>query len=727
MNMEQALQTFLDESRELLGDMEHLLLDLESNPGEEELRNALFRCVHTVKGSAGMFGLGHVVEFTHVVENVLDRLRAEEILLSSDLANLLLRCRDHIALLVEVSEPAEAAELQPAGEGLLSELVPFQSLPASADTAHVEKNATAGTAVEGTWHLSVRIDRDALRHGMDPLGFLRYLGALGELVSVTTVCDALPGLDEFDAETSYLGFEIDLKTSSERATIEEVFELADDLYELHLVPPGSGLERFTELLEALPEDAERLGEILVGTGVLTSAALARCLEMQDIGIALDTRQPLGQILVEQGVVEAGLVSAALEKQEQVRGRRKKTVQHFRIQADKLDNLINLVGELVIASAAVSMDADRNGDSSARESAANLRLLVESIRDSSLDLRMVPIGDTFQRFQRVVHDISSELGKDIQLVITGADTELDKTVVEKIGDPLTHLVRNACDHGIEAPALRNSNGKPAQGNVYLNAFHESGAIVIEVSDDGAGLDRSRIFAKAVERGLVREDAALSDREVFNLIFEPGFSTVEQVTNLSGRGVGMDVVRRNIEALRGVVELVSPGVAGGTTFRIRLPLTLAIIDGFLARVGDASYVVPLEMVVECTELSADQQKQSEDRHFINLRQEVLPLIRLREHFRLSGERNRRQNLIVVRHGNQKVGLVVDELLGEHQTVIKPLSGIFSHLRGLSGSTILGSGQVALILDVPALMNQISQHEDAATRGSHNNARSRLPASH
>ncbi|MEX1058263.1 MAG: chemotaxis protein CheW, partial [Natronospirillum sp.] len=274
--------------------------------------------------------------------------------------------------------------------------------------------------------------------------------------------------------------------------------------------------------------------------------------------------------------------------------------------------------------------------------------------------------------------------------------------------LTHLVRNACDHGIEAPDVRAAKQKPARGKVMLNAYHESGAIIIEVSDDGGGLDRERIRAKAVERGLIKEDATLTDQEVMNLVFEPGFSTVEQVTNLSGRGVGMDVVRRNIESLRGDVDVVSPGLAGGTTFRIRLPLTLAIIDGFLARVGDATYVVPLEMVVECTELNAEQQQQSLDQHYISLRGEVLPFIRLRDQFNVPGTSGRRQNIIVVHHGGQKAGLLVDELLGEHQTVIKPLSGLFAHLKSLSGSTILGNGQVALILDIPALVPQISLRE-------------------
>ncbi len=668
MNMELALQTFLDESRELLSDMERILLELETRPGEAELQNALFRCVHTVKGSAGMFGLDHVVNFTHVVENVLDRLRAGEIELSRQLANLLLRCRDHISLLVEVPEPSEAAHLKWVGASLLAELEPYQSLPAELNSRSTEAEAMP-SGVAGLWRIQIRIHTDALRHGMDPLGFIRFLGTLGELEQVVALDQAMPALDAFDPEACYLGFDVSLRSSVDRCAIEDVFEFAGDLYQLQIEAPG------------------------------------QC-PVADLKPAESPEESL-QNMARNDVLRA---DAPVDSQQ---GRRKKSVQHLRIQADKLDNLINLVGELVIASATVSMDAHRSGDASARESAANLNLLVEEIRDSSLDLRMVPIGETFQRFQRVVRDVSSELGKDIELVITGAETELDKTVVEKIADPLTHLVRNACDHGVEMPELRREKGKPARGRVHLNAYHESGAIVIEVSDDGSGLNRERLLAKAVERELVKPDANLTDQEVFNLIFEPGFSTVEQVTNLSGRGVGMDVVRRNIEGLRGMVELVSPGVAGGTTFRIRLPLTLAIIDGFLSRVGDATYVVPLEMVVECTELSVEQQKLSADQDYLNLRQEVLPLIRLREQFDVPGVPGRRQNIIVVRHAGQKAGLIVDELLGEHQTVIKPLSGIFSHLKGLSGSTILGSGQVALILDVPALISQISVREQASLK--------------
>jgi two-component system chemotaxis sensor kinase CheA len=333
-------------------------------------------------------------------------------------------------------------------------------------------------------------------------------------------------------------------------------------------------------------------------------------------------------------------------------------------------------------------------------------MVEDVRDSALSLRMVQIGGTFTRFQRVVRDVSRDLGKDIRLEIQGADTELDKTVVEKIGDPLTHLVRNSMDHGIEPADVRLSRGKPAHGTLKLNAYHDSGSIVIEVSDDGGGLNKDKILAKAIERGLVKADQVMSDKEIHNLIFEAGFSTADVVSNLSGRGVGMDVVRRNIQALRGTIDIDSE-MGKGSTMRIRLPLTLAIIDGFLVGVGDAAYVVPLDMVIECIELPARKADEG-DNNYLNLRGEVLPYVRLREMFEVEGQTPRRENIVVVQYAGRKVGLVVDNLLGEYQTVIKPLGKVFGGARGFGGFTIMGSGEVALILDVPRLMQQVTNRE-------------------
>jgi two-component system chemotaxis sensor kinase CheA len=372
----------------------------------------------------------------------------------------------------------------------------------------------------------------------------------------------------------------------------------------------------------------------------------------------------------------------------------------RVRADKLDALVDLIGELVIASSGAQMVALQERSPRFAEVAMRIHDLVQQARDGALGLRMVPIGESFVRFQRIVRDVSKQLGKDVALEITGGDAEMDKSMVDAIADPLTHLVRNSLDHGIETPGQRLAAGKPAQGRLGLNAYHESGSIVIEVSDDGRGLDRQRILAKAVQQGLVAEDTALDDDAVWQLIFRPGFSTAESVTSLSGRGVGMDVVKSNVEALRGQIKIASqPGA--GTTMQIRLPLTLAIIDGFLTTVGHTGYVVPLEIVAECIEAPADCVPAGDGAAgCFDLRGEVLPFIDLRRLFRTPGDAPRRRSLVVVHAGGGRLGLLVDRLEGEHQTVIKPLASIFRDLPGIAGSTILGSGDVALILDVAAL---------------------------
>jgi two-component system chemotaxis sensor kinase CheA len=396
-------------------------------------------------------------------------------------------------------------------------------------------------------------------------------------------------------------------------------------------------------------------------------------------------------------VHPEVVDAALQKQRQVKDIQAQENRSIRVDADKLDQLINLVGELIIVGAGVKLVARKAGIADLLQRTTKLSSLVENVRDSALQLRMVKIAATFNRFQRVVYDVSRDLGKDIALVIQGEDTELDKTVVEKIGDPLMHLVRNSMDHGIESAELRVARGKPVQGTVRLNAFHDSGNIVITVEDDGGGLKRERILSKALERGLIEAGHNLSDSEIYGLIFEPGFSTAEKVTNLSGRGVGLDVVKRNITALRGQVEINSKeGV--GTAVTVRLPLTLAIIDGFLVEVGKSVFAIPLDTIEECVAYSAEP-----GHNYTNLRGEVLPFVRLRELFNVTAATTRRENIVVLKHMGKKVGLVVDTLLGEFQTVIKPLDEVFKQVQCISGSTILGSGEVALILDVPQLVHQ------------------------
>lgn len=717
MNLDAALQTFFVESRELLASMEDALLLLEREPGDDDAMNATFRAIHTIKGSAGLFGLDGIVRFAHVVENLLDRARDRQVPVDDTLTALMLECGDHIGQLVGVAagdRSVDSTMLATRESDLLARLGRFtpSSVPdlvaPAADETSITRDVGDGALGKATWHISLRFGREVLRNGMDPASFLRYLTTLGKIVGTTTFHDAMPAAADMNPELCYLGFELDLLSDADKASIEGVFEFVRDDCQIRILPHSSRIEEFVDLIASLPGDSERLGEILVASGAVTETELKRALARQ--GSVEADKPRIGEILVEENVVQAAVVHAALDKQKQIKDKRVVENRFVRVDASKLEELINQVGELVIAGASATLLARRHPDGALHEAMSLMARLVEEIRDSALSLRMVEIGETFHRFQRVVRDVSRELGKEILLDISGAETELDKTVVEKITDPLMHLVRNSIDHGIEPAAERVARGKPSAGTIRLNAFHESGSIVIEVADDGGGLNRERILAKAVEKGIVGAAQQLSDAEVCNLVFEPGFSTAEQVTNLSGRGVGMDVVRRNIEALRGSIELDSR-IGEGTTFRIRLPLTLAIIDGFLIEVGASSLVVPLDMVVECLEFPDLGDAANEARHYLNLRGEVLPFIRLRELLAIEGGTTRRESVVVVRFGGQKAGLVVDQLLGEFQTVIKPLGQVFRHLRGISGSTILGSGEVALILDVPALVQQAANRETRA----------------
>ncbi|MEV6925827.1 chemotaxis protein CheA [Dactylosporangium sp. NPDC051485] len=676
-----ALETFITEARELLQDFEEGLLGLEGYDDTADTVNALFRAMHTLKGSAGLFGLEHVVSFTHVVETVLESVRAGELPVTADLVSALLPCADHVSSMVEgiaSGRLAPTASEQAIGERLLAALQPF-----------LEPAATASPV----WRLRLWFGPDSLRNGMDPLSFLRYLSTMGTLVQVATRTDALPDLEHLDPETCYLGFEAALATAAPKADIEGVFDFVRDDSQIEIVPVPD--DAFVRRIEQLP-DRDRLGDLLIESGVATDRDISTALQIQQQDNARTgdgSSRPLGEILIERNVVQAPVVQAALSRQRKTAESRPQD-QTIRVYANRLDKLIDLVGELVIAQSSVGIRRVDGGDNV--DAQHEVMRLVEEVRHSALSLRMVPIGTTLRRFERVVRDVCVDLDKDVDLIITGGDAEMDKALVERISDPLTHLVRNALDHGIETRAERERAGKPVRGKLRLNAFHDAGSIVIEVADDGRGLDRDRILAKAVGNGLVSATATPSDQEVYDLIFEPGFSTKETVSSLSGRGVGMDVVRRNIAELRGTVE-VDTRAGAGTTFRIRLPLTLAIIDGFLVGVGPASYIVPLDRVTECVELPAS----CAERPCMPLRGEVLPFIRLRDIFGIAEPPPRRQNVVVIEQSGQRAGLVVDVLLGQFQTVIKPLGGLFGAATCIGGSTVLGNGEVALILDVGPLV--------------------------
>jgi len=727
MSRDPALDTFLAEGAELLSAMESVLLRCEQGSADAETINELFRAAHTIKGSAGLFGLDAIVAFTHVVESVLDRARSESLPISAAAAAILLECTDHIAQLVEAVAAGEQGEdpaLTKAGAKVLKRLAKetgyaparkaTKGQPVAAAAAKTESYSADSDdqqrAAGETWHVSVRFGESVLKNGMDPLSFIRYLTTLGTIVGIVIVDDALPPLAQFDAENSYLGFEMAFKTDTDKAKIEAAFEFVRDDCTLHVLPPHSPIADFAALFRNGKESIQRMAEFLGQCGSLTALEVQVCLSMQEGGDELASAQATEDTSSE----AAAAAKAGKDEPRAPKEAKSPDNRSIRVDGDKLDKLIDWIGELIIAGAATGSIASQAGLPVLNESAQQLARIVGEIRDQALKLRMVQIGSTFSRFHRVVRDVARETGKDINLEIGGGETELDRTLVEGIADPLTHLVRNAIDHGIETPEVRQSRGKAATGTVKLNAYHDAGSVVIEVADDGGGLKRDRIVQKATERGLITAGQVLTDEQVFSLIFEPGFSTAEQVTNLSGRGVGMDVVKRNITALRGTVEVRSES-GRGTRVCIRLPLTLAIIDGFQVGVGQSQFVIPLDLVEECVEMESAGGAAEGVGH-ITLHGSVLPLIHLHHMFDIRQKPGRRQSVVVVRGAGKRVGIVVDELLGELQAVIKPLSRLFSQLQGIGGSTILGTGKVALILDVPGLVertNSIRQSTEEAWR--------------
>ena len=725
MDLELALQTFFEESNELLGEMERILLDVEADNTTSEQLNALFRAMHTIKGSAGLFGLDIIVAFTHEVENALDQLRDGKLRLDDMLTGLLLRCHDHVKEMLAALAAKDSLDRFAQPE-LLTELAAYTQTGAAPEPEIAAPPAAAEPAMpaepepdetgSGLWLLSLRFGPDMLRNGMDPSSFIRYLATIGEIEQIEAVATQLPAGADFNPETNYLRLEARYRSPAEQQTLADVFEFAREDSEVHIWPwPATPAQQAAALASADAAEAAAVRAVWLRLGLDADAPTAA------VGVDADTAwtyadadtpaetaipEPEANATSSEPAQPAEAAPGRAKGGGEAKSAKQAESKFIKVEAGKLDSLINLIGELVIAGAAANLVARRSQQSALVESTQAIANLIEQIRAGTLSMRMIQIGEIFSRFPRVARDVSRELGKDIQLHISGAETELDKSMVEKLGDPLMHIVRNAIDHGIETTAQRLAAGKPAEGHVWLNAYHESGSIVIEVADDGGGLNQARILAKAVERGLLPADMALPEQDVFRLIFEAGFSTADQVTSISGRGVGMDVVRKSIEQLRGTIDIESE-LGLGTTFRIRLPLTLAIIDGFLVEVGAATFVVPLEAVIECIELPAALDRDSVH-DCLNLRGELLPLLRLDNFLDLPAVAAKRRNVVVVHYGERKAGLVVDALLGEFQTVIKPLGSLFRHLKAISGSTILGTGEVALILDVPALIHHATQKE-------------------
>ncbi len=699
-----ALPAFISEAREQVETIEQLMLQLEDAPKDRELLDALFRCAHTVKGSAGIFGLDAVVGFTHHVETLLDRLREGQIALNPELSTLLLQCNDQIRSLVAAAlDPQVEADQALAARAMLVDRL--QAASGSANRSSNDGNPAVPAAAmaprqAGTWQVSVQFGLDTFRNGMDPLALLGYLAGIGEISSLRCDLAALPAIDSLDAESCHLGFDFSLVTDAAQAEIEAAFSFVRDDCVLRLASGDPVIDE-AQPMPAAPAHAN--------------------VEPPALPTALPPAGP--------SITDPSLdAKPARQRQSAADDHR-----FIRVHADRLDAVINLLGELVIAGAGAQLLARQTRQRALIEANTQIGRLIEEIRNGTLQLRMVPIGETFSRLRRVVRDTASELGKEVTLEIQGGETELDKSVVERIADPLMHLVRNALDHGLETPAQRLASGKAAQGRLTLSACHESGSILIRIGDDGRGINRDKVLQRAWDSGLVERGSQPADAEIVKLIFEPGFSTASEVTKLSGRGVGMDVVRSNIEALRGTVTVTSdPGQ--GAQIEIRMPLTLAIIDGFLVGVGASKFVFPLDAVVEVIERGPaamgsphgrDDGPDLRGRGVVELRGQVLPVLDLRRLYGLDSPEPERSSVVVIRAGSSRYGVIVDQLLGQHQTVIKPLGRMLSSLRGMSGSSILGNGEVALIFDVISLSQLASQQP--ATPAESSNSPKRQTAIH
>ena len=673
MSHPDPIAVFRTEAAELLEAIEAGLMDLIENLADKDQIDAVFRSLHTLKGSGAMFGFEALAGFTHHCETAFDRVRKGEVPATGPLVSAVLEAKDHMRTLVEA----------PNGDHEAVSLVLLEKLQRAVDGAGEPEAPAAVDAgpKETTWKVRFSLPANAMANGTNPLPLLDELRDLGEC-KIVADRKAIPELGDLDPSELYISWNVELKTASPRSAIEDVFIFVMDDMELDITAVEAAAKPVAVTVPAPP--------------VAKTEPVAA------------TPAPIQQKALEAKPAAPAITSAPVAAND---AKANKPSESVRVPAERLDELMDRVGELVIAQSRLSQLAGASGDIALRAVSEDIERLSGELRDTMMVLRMVPVTQLFGRFRRLVHDLAHETHKTIELITEGESTEVDKTVIERLADPLVHLVRNSCDHGLETPEERIAAGKPAAGRVVLSARQTGGEVKITISDDGRGINRERVRAKAESSGIIAPNAVLSDQELLQLIFQPGFSTAQNVTNLSGRGVGMDVVKRTIDALRGTINVVS--TAGkGSEIALNIPLTLAIIDGLLVRVGSGRYVIPLSAVEECLELSLEEDMRSRGRSFISLRDSLVPFIRLRDLFRTGTKPDPFQKVVVISTGSERVGLVVDQIIGDHQTVIKSMSKLHHDIATFSGATILGDGSVALILDVAHLV-AAGQQEEAQLR--------------
>lgn len=698
--IDKMAEIFIDEANDLLDKLENLILELENNPEDIETIQEIFRIMHTIKGSSGMFGFDTISSFTHEVESAFNAVRNKEVKVTQELITHTLSARDYIRkLLAEPDNPSIKNESQDLIEifklyvkqnSINSKQKESEQKPLEHSKHIDEKNLT-----EATWRIHFIPASDIFKNGTKPCKLIEELQSMGKC-SITPFFSKIPRLNDIEPTVCYISWEIIITTTAMEDDLKDVFIFLDSTSTIQIT-------KISDDDDDQSEPPKKIGEILVERNLTTKDV---------INEVLSTHKTIGQVLTDSKVVSKEIMQAALAEQKHLRDLQEKKQQEtsnqtIKVNSEKLDKLIDLVGELVTFNARLTQISQFIQTSELYTIAEQGERLILELRDTTMDMRMLPIGTIFSRFKRLVRDLSKELNKDIELITEGAETELDKTVIEKLNDPLVHLIRNSIDHGIETPAVREASGKNPQGKVTLKAEHNGAFVLITIEDDGAGLNTKAIHQKAIERGLINTNDELTDNEICDLILQPGFSTASQVTSVSGRGVGMDVVKKDVTALGGTISIVTRHKKG-TKFILKLPLTLAIIEGILVKIGNGFFVIPLSNVIECLEFQRTQS--TKICSSINIRNEIIPYIDLRTFFEIDDPLPTMEQIIIVNDQDSRMGLVIDKVIGNYQTVIKPLGRLYKNTYGFSGATILGNGSVALILDIYKLSHIVKNLEEA-----------------
>lgn len=675
--MDNFKKKFIEEAQDLLVDLENALLRFDPEQEDKSLIEHIFRIMHTLKGNSAMFGFSMIDKYTHQLETIYDLIRNGKKKLTSDLMDLTLASVDHIRNLLD--EDASQKPLVMAAHeellGKISSIILGKTVP-EAEMKKAETNPSDGSgAIVSTYYVQFRPNSGILLDGTNPLFLVEDFKTLGEYVVIPDLTN-VPALDELDPEKCYVNWEIVVATAEKTEKINEIFIFAEDSCKLEIQKLSD-----TNLLS----DKEFRSRIMAAAGQKVFLGIQNIKQML---------QPVSQV-IKTDATETRNINEVTNKL--------KSISSIRVSSEKLDELINLVSELVTTQAGLSLVAEKINNKELHVLAEDVEKLTRRLRDSTFEIRLIPIENMITRFHRLVRELSHDLKKEISFITEGTDIELDKNMIEGLIDPIMHIIRNCCDHAIESSSERLTAGKQAHGTIHFTAFHSGSSVFIKISDDGKGIDSDVIRQKAVEKGIVASDASLSRKEILDLVFLPGFSTAGSVTNISGRGVGMDVVKRKIADLRGEVSIETEK-GKGTSIILKLPLTLSIIDGLLVSIDNSYFVIPLSSINKCYEFRHESLVNAVN-NLIFVYDTHIPFIYLRSEFNITSQSPDLEQVVVIEHGEGRIGLTVDRVIGEYQAVLKSLGSMYKKQDIISGATILGDGTVALVLDPNKIITQFS----------------------